>query len=333
MENNIKVGDFMEKIFNLNIDIKDKKVMDIRGLKQLDNSSVLYITISENSKAFDLTNCTVRLNFLKEDKEVLLYMADVIDAKKGKIKIKLSTQVLKNPGLIQCDLSIFDKNIMKITSLDFTMQVEKSIYSNEYYLQKADFDIVQSMHIEEEKRLKNEKQRIENETARNTNELTRNKQENTRQDNEKQRIAEWNSVKKDANNLKYALDNTISTANNTNSNLKNTITAGDKLKVDLNINSYVKNTEYEKHKKEVTAQYEETANKLNDFGGRNYLLNSSISSLDFWSKRFQKNETDEKNKIDIKDNTCHIVNTKQDLIGIYQKPIDMDLRYDYSLSF
>ncbi|MCD3212078.1 DUF2479 domain-containing protein, partial [Clostridium botulinum C/D] len=42
---------------------------------------------------------------------------------------------------------------------------------------------------------------------------------------------------------------------------------------------------------------------------------------------------DEKNKIDIKDNTCHIVNTKQDLIGIYQKPIDMDLRYDYSLSF
>ncbi|QPW59458.1 BppU family phage baseplate upper protein [Clostridium phage CWou-2020a] len=131
--------------------------MNIKGLKQFDNNSILYITISENSKIFDLTDCTVRLNFLKEDKEVLLYMSDIVDAKKGKIKIKLSTQVLKNPGLVKVDLSIYDKNIMKITSLDFTMQVEKSIYSNEYYLQRADFDIVQSMHIDEEKRIKMKK--------------------------------------------------------------------------------------------------------------------------------------------------------------------------------
>ncbi|KOC32554.1 BppU family phage baseplate upper protein [Clostridium botulinum] len=178
----------MEKVFNLNIDTKDKKIMNVTGIKQFDNNSVLYINITQNSVSFDLTDCTIRLNFLKEDEEVLLYMADIIDAKKGKIKIKLSTQVLKDPGSIKCDLSIFDKNIMKITSLDFTMQVEKSIYSNEYYLQRADFDIVQSMHIEEEKRLKNERDRIAAEDKRATAETTRVNQENTREDNEKKRI-------------------------------------------------------------------------------------------------------------------------------------------------
>ncbi|MCD3240925.1 BppU family phage baseplate upper protein [Clostridium botulinum] len=182
----------MEKVFNLDIDTKDKKIMNIKGLKQFDNNSILYITISENSKIFDLTDCTVRLNFLKEDKEVLLYMSDIVDAKKGKIKIKLSTQVLKNPGLVKVDLSIYDKNIMKITSLDFTMQVEKSIYSNEYYLQRADFDIVQSMHIDEEKRIKNEEKRISNETTREKNENIRIENENKRLSVEKTRVENEN---------------------------------------------------------------------------------------------------------------------------------------------
>ncbi|WP_053069854.1 BppU family phage baseplate upper protein [Clostridium novyi] len=179
----------MEKVFNLNIDTKDKKIIDIKGLKQFDNSSVLYINITQNSVSFDLTDCMARLNFLKEDGEILLYMADIIDAKNGKVKIKLSTQVLKNPGIVKVDLSIFDKNIMKITSLDFTMQIEKSIYSNEYYLQRADFDIVQSMHIEEEGRIKNEKTRIEAESNRITDEKKRSDAEELRNEKETERIS------------------------------------------------------------------------------------------------------------------------------------------------
>lgn len=76
-----------------------------------------------------------------------------------------------------------------------------------------------------------------------------------------------------------------------------------------------------------------TTEILNNFGGRNYLLNSSLSSLTHWSKRFQTNETNEKNKIEIKDNSCHIINTNQDLIGIYQNPTGLDLNENYVLSF
>ncbi|KOC33907.1 hypothetical protein ADU81_08170 [Clostridium botulinum] len=329
----------MDKIFNLKIDTKNKNITTVTGFKQYDNNSILNITLLQNNLALDLSNCTVRINFLREDKRTLLYMANIANSKEGKISIKLSSEVLEKTGLLQADISVFDSNLLKITSSTFMLKIEKAIYNDTYFNEK-DLDLMQQEYIREKERQfaestrkANETIRIQSETKRNTNENARISNEEARNKAESTRVSEWNSVKKDATNIKNALDNTIATANKTKDNLQNTINAGDELKQELNPQNYVKNVEYEKHKKEVAAQYEETRKQLNNFGGRNYLLNSTITSLNHWSERFQKNDRDEKNKIDIKDNTCHIVNTKQDLIGIYQKPIDMDLRYDYSLSF
>ena len=179
----------MDKIFNLKIDTKIKNITTVTGLKQFDNNCILNITLVQNSLPLNLTGCTVRLNFLRADKKVLLYMANIVNHEEGKIKIKLSPEVLEKIGFLKCDISVFDSNLMKITGTVFDMKVEKSIYSNDYYLNMKDFDIVQQMHIEEEKRINNEKERVQNENTRVQNEDKRIDDENTRIKNEGTRIA------------------------------------------------------------------------------------------------------------------------------------------------
>ncbi|WP_141639428.1 BppU family phage baseplate upper protein, partial [Clostridium botulinum] len=179
----------MDKIFNLKIDSKVRNINVVQGLKQFDNNSILNITLLQNSVALDLSDCTVRLNFIREDERILLYMADIDNAKEGKVSIKLSPEVLEKVGDIQCDISVFDSNLLKITSATFNLKVDKSIYSNDYYLDMKDFDIVQRMHIEEENRIKNEKTRIEAESNRITDEKKRSDAEELRSEKETERIS------------------------------------------------------------------------------------------------------------------------------------------------
>ncbi|WP_053070129.1 BppU family phage baseplate upper protein [Clostridium botulinum] len=179
----------MDKIFNLRIDTKNKNISEVQGFKQYDNNSILNITLLQNSLALDLSNCTVRLNFQREDKKILLYMADIVSAREGKVSIKLSPEVLEKTGNIKADISVFDSNLLKITSATFNMKVDESIYSNDYYLNMKDFDIVQRMHIEEEKRIANENKRIESESARITDEKKRSNAEALRNEKENERIS------------------------------------------------------------------------------------------------------------------------------------------------
>ncbi|WP_053070849.1 BppU family phage baseplate upper protein [Clostridium novyi] len=177
----------MDKVFNLKIDTKNKNITTVTGLKQFDNNSILNITLLQNSLALDLSNCTVRLNFLREDERILLYMATVDNGKEGKVSIKLSPEVLEKTGNIKADISVFDSNLLKITSATFNIKVNESIYSNDYYLRRNEFDIMQAMYSEEEKRLSNEKGRVAAEQNRVSNETLRKSQEDTRQSNENKR--------------------------------------------------------------------------------------------------------------------------------------------------
>ncbi|WP_053070057.1 BppU family phage baseplate upper protein [Clostridium sp. K25] len=179
----------MDKIFNLRIDSKVGNINIVQGLKQFENNAILNITLLQNSLALDLTNCSVRINFLREDKKVMLYMADIVNAREGKVSIKLSPEVLRCHGTVKCDISVFDSNLLKITSATFNMKVDESIYSNDYYLNMKDFDIVQRMHIEEEKRIANENKRVESESARITDEKKRSNTEALRNEKENERIS------------------------------------------------------------------------------------------------------------------------------------------------
>ncbi|AUN11561.1 BppU family phage baseplate upper protein [Clostridium botulinum] len=176
----------MDKPFNLLIDTKRTGFNAVRGLKQGDNNSVLNITLVQNSVPFDLTGTTIRINYKRPDNKIFLQMADVVNTTDGKVKINILTKALESIGEVKADLSIFDKDNRKITSATFSMFVDGSIYRNDY-LEPEDLDLIQSIWVEEDKRIKQEKERKSNEENRIENEGIREKNEKDRTDKEQLR--------------------------------------------------------------------------------------------------------------------------------------------------
>ncbi len=184
----------MEKQFNLIIDTKRTGFNAVRGFKQEENNSVLYISLAQNSIPFDLTGLTVRINFKRPDGQVLLQMADITSATEGKIKVNILTKVLGIVGEVKADLSIFNKGNEKITSASFSLFVDAPIYNNDYILGNDEFDIIQRIWVTEDERIKaentrklNEENRIKNESIREKNEKDRTDKEHLRQVIEDQR--------------------------------------------------------------------------------------------------------------------------------------------------
>ncbi|ACA56734.1 DUF2479 domain-containing protein [Clostridium botulinum] len=173
----------MDKPFNLLIDTKRTGFNAVRGLKQGDNNSVLNIILVQNSVPFDLTGLTVRINYKRPDNKLFLQMVDIENATEGKIKINILTKVLENAGEVKADLSLFDKDNRKITSATFSMFVDSSVYRNDY-LEPEDLDLIQSIWVEEDKRIKQENTRKLNEENRVSNESIREKNEKDRTDKE-----------------------------------------------------------------------------------------------------------------------------------------------------
>ncbi|NFD31043.1 DUF2479 domain-containing protein [Clostridium botulinum] len=176
----------MDKKFNLLIDTKRTGFNAVRGLKQGDNNSILNVTLVQNSVPFDLSNCTVRINYKRPDNKLFLQMVDIENATEGKIKINILTKVLENAGEVKADLSLFDKDNRKITSATFSMFVDSSVYRNDY-LEPEDLDLIQSIWVEEDKRIKQENIREKNEESRVSNESIREKNEKDRTDREQLR--------------------------------------------------------------------------------------------------------------------------------------------------
>ncbi|ENK0839197.1 BppU family phage baseplate upper protein [Clostridium botulinum] len=215
----------MEKQFNLIIDTKRTGFNAVRGFKQEENNSVLYISLAQNSIPFDLTGLTVRINFKRPDGQVLLQMADITSATEGKIKVNILTKVLGIVGEVKADLSIFNKGNEKITSASFSLFVDAPIYNNDYILGNDEFDIIQRIWVTEDERIKaentrklNEENRIKNESIREKNEKDRTDKEHLRQviedqrqDNEAGREANEN---KRVENEKTRLENESKRAEN-----------------------------------------------------------------------------------------------------------------------
>ncbi|NEZ46493.1 DUF2479 domain-containing protein [Clostridium niameyense] len=265
----------MEKQFNLIIDTKRNGFNAVRGFKQEENNTVIYITLVQNSIPFDLNGLTVRINFKRPDGQVLLQMADVVKADEGKVKVKILTKVLKLVGEVKADLSIFNEENEKITSALFTMFIDAPIYTNDYILKKDEFDIIQRVWTSESERIKQEKERKENETNRkNTENIrargeeNRNKEEEKRVANEKQRCNdEKNRVKAETiredsfNKLKQKTEENINIQN------KNIGIQEEKIKSITKINEDITKAEEERKNNELTRQegYTEIKSNINNF--------------------------------------------------------------------
>lgn len=176
----------MNKQFDLLIDTKRTGFNTVRGLKEGDNNSVLNITLVQNSIPFDLTDLTVRINYKRPDNKIFLQMADITNAMEGEININILTKVLSLAGEVRADLSIFDKDNRKITSVTFSMFVDTSVYSNDY-IEQEDLDLIQQIYSKEKERQGNEDKRIKEETSRIQSEKIRKSNETERQDKEAER--------------------------------------------------------------------------------------------------------------------------------------------------
>ncbi|APQ71698.1 phage baseplate upper protein [Clostridium botulinum] len=177
----------MDKPFNLLIDTKRTGFNAVRGLKQGDNNSVLNVTLVQNSVPFNLTGLTVRINYKRPDNKLFLQMVDIENATEGKIKINILTKVLENVGEVKADLSLFDKDNRKITSATFSMFVDSSVYRNDY-IDKEDLDLIQSIWVEEDKRIRAENERVKNEDNRKNVENARVESEENRKLEEIKRV-------------------------------------------------------------------------------------------------------------------------------------------------
>ncbi|AWB30058.1 BppU family phage baseplate upper protein [Clostridium botulinum] len=177
----------MDKPFNLIIDTKRTGFNAVRGLKQGDNNSILNVTLVQNSVPFDLTGLTVRINYKRPDNKIFLQMADVVNTTDGKVKINILTKALENTGEVKSDLSIFDKDNRKITSATFSMFVDSSVYRNDY-IDKEDLDLIQSIWVEEDKRIRAENERVKNEDNRKNVENARVESEENRKLEEIKRV-------------------------------------------------------------------------------------------------------------------------------------------------
>ncbi|AUN03400.1 DUF2479 domain-containing protein [Clostridium botulinum] len=177
----------MDKPFNLLIDTKRTGFNAVRGLKQGDNNSILNVTLVQNSVPFNLTGLTVRINYKRPDNKLFLQMVNIENATEGKIKINILTKVLENAGEVKADLSLFDKDNRKITSATFSMFVDGSIYRNDY-LEPEDLDLIQSIWVEEDKRIRAENERVKNEDNRKNVENARVESEENRKLEEIKRV-------------------------------------------------------------------------------------------------------------------------------------------------
>ncbi|BFN03922.1 peptidase G2 autoproteolytic cleavage domain-containing protein [Clostridium tetani] len=178
----------MNKQFDLLIDTKRTGFNTVRGLKEGDNNSVLNITLVQNSIPFDLTDLTVRINYKRPDNKIFLQMADITNAMEGKIKVNILTKVLEKVGEARADLSIFDKDNRKITSVTFSMFIDASIYRNDY-IEPEDLDLIQDIYSKEKERQASESERIKEESRRIKQEINRQELEKRRENEEKERQA------------------------------------------------------------------------------------------------------------------------------------------------
>lgn len=253
----------MDKPFNLIIDTKRTGFNAVRGLKQGDNNSVLNIILVQNSVPFNLSNCTVRINYKRPDNKIFLQMADTVNVTEGKIKINILTKALESIGEVKADLSVFDKDNRKITSATFSMFVDGSVYRNDY-LEPEDLDLIQSIWVEEDKRIKqentrklNEENRVSNESIREKNEKDRTDKEHLRQVIEDQR--QDNEAGRESNENKR-VENEKTRLENESKRLENE---------ENRIGEETKRVEAEEERKtnETTRQqgYEEIKNTIDDF--------------------------------------------------------------------
>lgn len=176
------------KKWTFNLDIKEKTKVPKMILVQGDtNSNVFEIHLKPD---VDLTDTIVTLTFLKEDDNVVVGEADILDKKNGIISYTFKGNELSYPGTVVATVEVYSLNkISRYTSTQFRFQVIEQLDNGESVPSTEEYGVltdliheVVAIKNDEELRKIAENERDLAEAERKTNEINRINAENNRQD-------------------------------------------------------------------------------------------------------------------------------------------------------
>ena len=115
----------------LDIDINKKTYRRLRAVQGDSKSRYILVSLYDNSKAYNLSNCSVKVFGCKSDKKIFFNYAIVTDVINGKFEIELTNQALAAAGELEIQILILGTNQERLTSFSFYIDVEKSIVNDE----------------------------------------------------------------------------------------------------------------------------------------------------------------------------------------------------------
>lgn len=114
----------------LDIDINKKTYRRLRAVQGDSKSRYILVSLYDNSKAYNLSNCSVKVFGCKSDKNIFFNYAIVTDVINGKFEIELTNQALAVAGELEIQILILGTNQERLTSFSFYIDVEKSIVND-----------------------------------------------------------------------------------------------------------------------------------------------------------------------------------------------------------
>lgn len=114
----------------LDIDINKKTYKRLRAVQGDSKSRYILVSLYDNSKVYNLSNCSVKVFGCKSDKKIFFNYAIVTDVINGKFEIELTNQALAVAGELEIQILILGTNQERLTSFSFYIDVEKSIVND-----------------------------------------------------------------------------------------------------------------------------------------------------------------------------------------------------------
>ena len=114
----------------LDIDINKKIYKRLRAVQGDSKSRYILVSLYDNSKVYNLSNCSVKVFGCKSDKKIFFNYAIVTDVINGKFEIELTNQALAVAGELEIQILILGTNQERLTSFSFYIDVEKSIVND-----------------------------------------------------------------------------------------------------------------------------------------------------------------------------------------------------------
>lgn len=328
----------------LDLYYNEEKTIDTKEYDK--NSRYITVRLTYKGKEYAIGNSIkAKIKWLKPDKKAVFN--DCIINSNNTITINLTEQMLLVSGVAKATLSLYDITLNQVVSTtSFNAIIESSAFDNSVVTSSNEFDTLNKMILDEDKRIEavknldklvtdNEKIRQANEETRKINETKRINAENIRKQNETTRTnAESERVKNENTRIvnektrqtqeTKRQNDTATAITNANNAAKNANDKANDLQNKLDNHHFVLTNELKNSVSSTSTTHAPTANAVKITYDKAVSVENTINSnKNNWNDKYTKNEIDNKfstleSNIDWKES----VNSYADIVKTYPNPED-----------